>query len=712
MRWSSAPRVFFGTIAMPPSPMPSDPNQGQPTPSRTALPMDSLNNMTRMQDVLNAKLNSLSTITHRPLDPPPRLPPMPSSDIIPQLGSAVNHLSAQMSVMADLLRHWGQLLSREASLTNPQERSDCLRVGRELSVTARTMSNLLSFLLPYFCTVDLGSAPGQARPTEPLAHWTRRVFPPGLQPSPQNTNSNQPHPNVRIHVHQHPQSGTQTPTAPPVQATPTQVPASSTQGPTPPLSQSNAPTAPSDLGSFFNSVFQSFGGSGTTVQTTEQTAPSTATANSLDPLTAMMQQAMDVFMGVATQATQATEPSAAPSQTPEPSQPQQPSQQTADSPAQPSQSPITQVMGQLVNMMFGASNAAPSTTAASSSPGNSTITDTIQSMSTHLRGLFPEDDDIGGALGEVLSVIFDSTTLQDTMSIMTGQLAPIQRLHAPLQRWVLSNVGEPTTENMNRFGQQIAEELRTYIREEALPPEAVARVRPGIKLSDVVNNIATQHVVSFLHVAAANYTTTEQTPFPFAEACKNWWKCFVHHVVHAMQAALVGGVEDVRIILCYFVFQHVSALVPEWAQVVAQVLSTKVVELYREMESTTPSASVGVSTTTQSSQPVPMQTDATTTPSVTPQVPALLPEPTPPAPAISPSNTPSSSPLPSPIPQAQPQPQPQSQPPQPLAPITAPFDHLATLFARDWNSIILQDENVQINITQPPLSPAYKPAKN
>ena len=167
-----------------------------------------------------------------------------------------------------------------------------------------------------------------------------------------------------------------------------------------------------------------------------------------------------------------------------------------------------------------------------------------------------EKDAENHKLKQLINAIYSALNMRDLMEFFSLDFTNAYKVHESGRAWLCKNLGDPAgsdniaDEQLESFTEQYYADF-TKIAKEEVPQEILARVKPGADLRKVAAEELKKHILTFLRLLMTPISEDHQV---FANAFKHWVFTFVKGFVETIASVLVGGIDDVQVVLQYFVY--------------------------------------------------------------------------------------------------------------------------------------------------------------
>mmetsp|Transcript_8005 Transcript_8005/g.12847 ORF Transcript_8005/g.12847 Transcript_8005/m.12847 type:complete len:988 (-) Transcript_8005:666-3629(-) len=157
-----------------------------------------------------------------------------------------------------------------------------------------------------------------------------------------------------------------------------------------------------------------------------------------------------------------------------------------------------------------------------------------------------------GFLDRVIGTLMDNVGVPDMFAILSGNVAPVERLHGPLRELVRDDLlgGNVSPANIRSSIDSMVAALQETMEDANLPEELRTRIVPGRDVRAVTGGVLRLHLGRAIDlILQPSPAPTPQNPLPFASAMRQWVSDLVGEWVHALSACLVGGLNDVQLLI-------------------------------------------------------------------------------------------------------------------------------------------------------------------
>jgi hypothetical protein len=215
----------------------------------------------------------------------------------------------------------------------------------------------------------------------------------------------------------------------------------------------------------------------------------------------------------------------------------------------------------------------------------------------------------------LITAMLEAVNVQELIGLVSGNWAPMGKLRTAMAEWMRADIGAgamPTPAQLDAFARETVDGLRSEVKEETLPPEIKARIKPGCVLAVTALRVCECHLRRLFDIVLAPPPPQEQRGLGeqesdwAARAFGDWSSAFVVQAVDELAAVLLGGVQDVEVVLQYFAYTALAAAGgQEMAFIASNMFVQRIMNLYLAQTASRPAATAPVVVPPAPSVPAP-----------------------------------------------------------------------------------------------------------
>eukprot|EP00027_Filamoeba_sp_ATCC50430_P012796 CAMPEP_0168578744 /NCGR_PEP_ID=MMETSP0413-20121227/21497_1 /TAXON_ID=136452 /ORGANISM="Filamoeba nolandi, Strain NC-AS-23-1" /LENGTH=765 /DNA_ID=CAMNT_0008612613 /DNA_START=36 /DNA_END=2334 /DNA_ORIENTATION=+ len=211
-----------------------------------------------------------------------------------------------------------------------------------------------------------------------------------------------------------------------------------------------------------------------------------------------------------------------------------------------------------------------------------TVSSVIGSITQGMSSSAPTQSHEDTVIDEILRKVWDTLTLPEMLSIMSGNWTPFQRIHPVLKTYVSQDLlkGDVSNPKVEQLVDQIMASISDTFQEGALPQDIQRRVKNGYSITKLSLTTIRKHLLKLIQLILGNWTPTQTNPNPFSSAIKDWTEKFVEELVTILSQSTTGGVADAIDVIKYFLQDRLSFMNPEFAAMGTNMVTSYIMNTY------------------------------------------------------------------------------------------------------------------------------------